>query len=162
MTDSKVILGISSSPAGLAALRFAVGAARERRVSLWAVRSWVLTSSPRSPQIWAWEQAVEAEARRFAHAAFRDALGAVPGDVRLIIRTPPGGPGAALTSCVTAVDDLIVVGAPGSRWWSRPVVRDALCPVVTVPPPALARISGRRLVREATAALSIGGAGFHG
>ncbi|MBB2948264.1 nucleotide-binding universal stress UspA family protein [Actinoplanes lutulentus] len=160
MTDSKVILGISSSPAGLAALRFAVNVARERDVSLWAVRSWVLTSSPRSPQIWAWEQAMEADARRFVHAAFHDALGAVPRDVSLIVRTPPGGAGAALAGYATDEDDLIVVGASRSRWWLRPVVRDALCPVVTVPPPVLARLSGRRLAREAATALSRGAAGL--
>ena len=154
MSDSKVILGISPSPAGLAALRFAVSAARDRGAVLWAVRSWVLTASPRSAQVWVWEQAVEAEARRCVILAFRDALGAVPGDVGLIVRTPPGGAGPALAGFATDADDLIVVGAPRTRWWKRPVVRDALCPVVTVPPPALARISGRRLAREAATALA--------
>jgi hypothetical protein len=64
-----------------------------------------------------------------------------------------GEPGPALVDAASFTGDLLVVGA-GRRGWmariwhgrvSRYCLTHALCPVVTVPPPALARTAGQGL-----------------
>ncbi|XVU27685.1 universal stress protein [Actinoplanes sp. CA-054009] len=153
MSDSKVILGVSSSLAGLEAARFAVSQARRRSVPLLAVRTWMLNTGPRSRPSLEWERALATEARRRVDETFELALGTTPADLEAMVRVPSGSPAAALRHYVTGPDDLIVIGAPASRWWGgatvRRCVRTATCPVIVVPPPALARIPARRLAQEA-------------
>ncbi|MFF5082823.1 universal stress protein [Actinoplanes sp. NPDC000266] len=153
MSDSKVILGVSSSLAGLEAARFAVRQARQRSVPLLAVRAWMLNTGPRSRPSLEWERALAAEARRRVEETFELALATTPAVLDVMVRVPSGSAAAALRHYVTDPDDLIVVGAPSSRWWGgstvRRCARTAPCPVIVVPPPALARIPSRRLAQEA-------------
>ncbi len=154
---SKVIVGVSVSPAGLEALRWAVGEARRRGVALVAVRSWQLTASPRSRQLWEWEQAMRAEARRCVLEAFRCGLGGLPADVEVLMSTPAGAAGVALKDVVEEPGDLLVVGASRRRWFggvTRGCVRSAGCAVLVVPPPVLASVPGRRLAHEVEVALA--------
>ncbi|GLY02935.1 universal stress protein [Actinoplanes sp. NBRC 101535] len=155
----RVIVGVSGSPAGLAALRFAVAEAQRRGVGLWAVRSWQVAAGSRS-RPWGevgWDRAWERDAGQRVAAAFRCALGGVPVTPQVVVSTPAGAPGTALMDAVSGPGDLLVVGA-GSRWWgggvARLLVRRAPCPVLVVPPPALARVPGRRLVREVAGELA--------
>jgi hypothetical protein len=78
-----------------------------------------------------------------------------------VVRTPSGRTDVALQDHVTGDGDLLVVGAATSRWWGggtvRGCVRGAGCPVVVVPPPAMARagrVSGRRIAREVAVELA--------
>ena len=154
-------LKVEPSLPGLAAVRFAVDQARARRASLWAVRVWRLDVGPRSRPSLEWERTVADEAHRCVDDAFRNAVGRSPRQVGAVVRTPSGRTDLALQDYVTSDGDLLVVGAATSRWWGsgtiRGCVRGAECPVIVVPPPAMARtgrLSGRRIAREAAAELT--------
>ncbi|GIF25501.1 nucleotide-binding universal stress UspA family protein [Actinoplanes tereljensis] len=157
MTDEQVIVGVSPSLAGLAALRWALGEARRRQVPLLAVRAWQLDFGPRARPTWEFERATAEDARTLAHGAFRLA-GESADDV--VIRVPRGLAATALRDYAHP-HDLLVLGAGRSRWLGGPVVRAAVrgapCPVIVVPPPELTlhgRRAGRRLHREVSDALS--------
>jgi nucleotide-binding universal stress UspA family protein len=150
----RIIVGIDDSPGGQAALRLAVAQARSSNARLVAVRSWALglprhgglrhrRLGPVHPHVVLhWDQTMQTEASRdFVDDCFADAVGGIPRDVALTVRTPEGEPGAALAGLATAEGDVIVVGqeAPltvrrvlhGSV--SRYCRRHARCPVVVVP-----------------------------
>jgi nucleotide-binding universal stress UspA family protein len=161
----RIIVGIDDSPGGQAALRLAVAQARSGNARLVAVRSWALglprhgglrhrRLGPVHPHIVLhWDRTMQTEASRdFVDDCFADAVGGIPQDVALTIKTPEGEPGAALAGIATAQGDVIVVGqeAPltvrrvlhGSV--SRYCRKHARCPVVAVPaeePHANARAS---------------------
>jgi nucleotide-binding universal stress UspA family protein len=92
-------------------------------------------------------------------ATFDTALGGVPTDVRVEAWVVEGPVAPALIRYASGEDDLLVVGAgTPQRFWRRGVadacVREATCPVVVVPPPAMARggdtrTLARQLSREA-------------
>jgi len=166
-SSPRVIVGISLSLAGLEALRYAVVEASRREVPLIAVRAWDYQSS------WAWSvEPCEVPFRDHAPdlidlpgqiiaEAFQDAAVAIPSGLIVVRHTGGGRPAVLLQENVTSPRDLLVVGA-GRRWpggqVTRACVRHAACPVVVVPPPAMAKEAGgrrtvRRLFREATAAL---------
>ncbi|WP_433294253.1 universal stress protein [Actinoplanes sp. CA-030573] len=160
-TERKVVVGVSQSLAGLAALRFALDLAHRRSVPLWAVRVWRLEVGPRAQPSAEWERAIAAEARRYVDDCFRAATGHAVRDLGVIVRTPSGRTDVALHHYLTDGGDLLVVGAAARRWWSggtvRRCVRGAGCPVIVVPAPDLARtgrFSARRIAREAAAELS--------
>ena len=155
MDDSKVIVGVSPSLAGLEALRFAIAEARRREVPLWAVRAWMLDAGPRARNVWQWEATLSAEGRVLVEETFRLAVGQRPDDLDIAVRSPGGNAAAVLRGCVTCPSDLIVVGASRYKWLpggvGRGVVKGAICPVVVVPRPEMARMagtSGTRIAKE--------------
>jgi nucleotide-binding universal stress UspA family protein len=155
--DSKVIVGISPSLAGLEALRFGIAEARRRDVPLWAVRTWMLDAGPRARNVWQWEATLSAEGRILVDEVFRIAVGQRPDDVDIVVRSPGGNAAAVLKGYATNPADLIIVGASRFRWLpggvGRGCVRGAICPVAVVPRPEMARLagtSGNRIVREFT------------
>jgi nucleotide-binding universal stress UspA family protein len=151
-TGGRVIVGIDDSPAGLAALRWAVERARSSGASLVAVRSWAL-GLPRHggrgrqrlahlPVVMYFggsEQRVASA--KLVRRAFATASGGLPKDVRVTVRTPEGDPGAALTRVAARPGDLIVLGGGHAPRWRRArhgsvsgyCLRHSNCPVVVVP-----------------------------
>jgi nucleotide-binding universal stress UspA family protein len=85
------------------------------------------------------------------------ALGAVPTDVPVQVVAVNGAPGPALVDVAHRDDDMIVVGDAQRRGLrrlrsgrvARHCVRHAVCPVLVVPPPVLARASAADVTREA-------------
>lgn len=161
----RIIVGIDDSPGGQAALRLAVAQARISNARLVAVRSWALglprhgglrhrRLGPVHPHIVLhWDRTMQTEASRdFVDDCFADAVGGIPRDVGLTVKTPEGEPGAALAGIATAEGDVIVVGQEAQLTVrrvlhgsvSRYCRKHARCPVVAVPaeePHANARAS---------------------
>jgi nucleotide-binding universal stress UspA family protein len=139
----RVVLGVSHSLAGLAALRHALAEARHRAVPLHAVRAYPHPPTTRSTSYLSWQLHLEDTTRAYVHEAFDAALGALPADVDIVVSTSAGSTTGALMDAVSGSGDLLVLGAPASRWrHSRTVrgcTRAAECPVIVVPAPDLAR-----------------------
>jgi nucleotide-binding universal stress UspA family protein len=140
-----VVIGLADSVTGLHALRRGVTEARRRGVAVYAVRAWQGAAAELSTL-----------AMRLARQAFVTALGGIPPDLEVHILVVEQAVGRALVGFADREDDLLVVGDSQRRIYSghvaRYCARHALCPVMVVPPPPLARIarvSGRRLTREA-------------
>jgi len=153
----RVIVGVSASPGCLPALRYAENVARRNDAPLVAVHAWVPPSGdlaerrhPSPPclrQVW----------KEAAHQRLREALDAAwggdPAGPALRLMTIRGEPGPALINVASFTGDLLVVGAERrgrtARIWhgrvSRYCLAHALCPVLTVPPPALAQTAGHGL-----------------
>jgi nucleotide-binding universal stress UspA family protein len=152
----RVIVGVSSSPGGLRALRCAADLARHHDAVLIAVLAWTPPGDDLAERhapssalrgIWA-----EAASRRL-----REALGTAwgGGDVGLTVRSlvKRGEPGPVLVGTANSADDLLVVGAgrrgPLARIChgrvSRYCLAHARCGVHAVPPPAVAREAGHGL-----------------
>jgi nucleotide-binding universal stress UspA family protein len=141
----RIIVGVSGSPGSLQALRHAAGLARMHQAPLVTVLAWVPPGgdvadrshpSPYLRGLWrdaAWQRLWQ---------AIELALGSIP-DVQR------GDPGHVLVGFAYHPDDLLVIGA-GRRGAlahavscrvSRYCLAHARCPVVAVPPPALAQAS---------------------
>ncbi|GAB3844391.1 universal stress protein [Dactylosporangium cerinum] len=157
----KVVVGISQSLSGLAALRFGLAEARRRDVRLYAVRAWPLPMDGRGPAVIQWQYELKDGAQRYVLDAFDAAVGGPPADVEVMVSTPCGRTDAVLLDLATHSEDLLVLGARTRHRWLWPswvvrgCVRAAGCPVVVVPPPALATVPGvrrsiRMLSREVT------------
>lgn len=148
----RVVVGVDDSPAGLAALRWAVGFARSRGARLVAVRAWAL-GLPRhgglrrcrghSPVVLTFlGSEPSAAARRLTTRAFRAAAGDVPDDLDVTIQAPEGNPGPVLTRIASDSADVLVVGTtPGPRLRravhgsvSAYCTAHARCPVIVVTP----------------------------
>ncbi|HKT01350.1 MAG TPA: universal stress protein [Rugosimonospora sp.] len=153
----RVIVGVHDCLAGLQALRCAVAEARRRGTSLCAVRAWTMPYAGQGVGLRAWRQELVDEAALTVYGAFATALGGLPGDVEVRVLAPEGAPSRCLVDLSDRDDDLLVVGDCQRRRlrraWSRSVARycarHAICPVLVVPPPALARLSRHDLSREA-------------
>lgn len=151
-TMGRVVVGVSATVAGYQALRFATSQARQRGSVLIAVR--VVPRDQPTNGFWReLNRDITADAVR---AAFAEALGGVPADVTVQIRTEQGGPARALIDVANRVDDLLVVGGSRRRRFrlrrtvASNCARRATCPVVVVPPPFLAKQqSATRLARAA-------------
>lgn len=118
----RVVVGVDDTPGGLAALQHAVTLARTSRSQLVAVRSWGL-GLPRHgghrhrragrdhetlvPFFNGAEQ--RQQSARLIHQAFTDAVGGVPEDVAVAVKTPEGDPGRVLTE-LAGDGDVLVVG----------------------------------------------------
>lgn len=151
-SERRIIVGIDDSPAGLAALQWAVTQARSCQARLVAVRSWAL-GLPRHggrrhwylehPRVVLFFNGAEQRgaSAKLIRDAFRAATGGQPHDVSVTVRTPEGDPGAVLTSIAIRDGDMIVVGQEHRpAWWrarrasvSRYCRLHAGCPVVVVP-----------------------------
>ncbi|HEX8859447.1 MAG TPA: universal stress protein [Actinomycetes bacterium] len=153
--EGRVIVGVDGSLGSLGALRRAVAEARRRDMQLCAVRvvrQEHLRLGPAPLQ----EEDV-AHLREQINAAYEDALGGMPGDLRTRSVVIVGTPGRSLVGYARHEDDLLVVGAGGRsrwrRWWNGSVsgycVQHARCPVLTVPLSEFARTMRRvRLPRR--------------
>jgi nucleotide-binding universal stress UspA family protein len=147
---TRVVVGVGESPAALRALRYAVAEARRRGAVLRAVR--VLQYGPDVYGLYpSW---LAEDASGVIRRAFDEALGGLPPDLEAEMTVVDGAVGPGLVAQATNDGDLLVVGA--SSRWARPLftvaghcIRLASCPVVVVPPPALAREGGVRALRRA-------------
>jgi hypothetical protein len=153
----RVVVGVSPSPSGLEALRFAVHEADRRLASLCAVRAWYLNASMRGQEAPRWRTEMAAEAVRTVHEAFDDAMGGMPTDLDIEVVTVENRADLALMAAAGSSTDLLVLGGRSGwlmSWLVKRCLRRARCPVVVVPPPELARVARRwaavrSLVREA-------------
>ncbi|MEU7871787.1 universal stress protein [Dactylosporangium sp. NPDC049140] len=155
--ERRIVVGVSQSLAGLAALRHAVREARHREAPLYAVRAWALPSHWRGPAATAWQRELRAEARRYVVEAFH-AAGAGSSDLDVLVATPNGRADEVLVEAADHERDLLVLGGPGGRlgrwpgWIVRGCLATAACPVIVVPPPhvlrSTRRLTRRRLARE--------------
>jgi nucleotide-binding universal stress UspA family protein len=153
--NGQVVVGVCATHAGFQAIRYAVTEARRRGQPLVAVRAY----RPANPEIGSpFRHALAESVAEELTRALVEALGAVPTDipVRGLIRA--GSPGRVLAAVADRPADLIVIGGSGARRWTgrrragtaRQCSRLAVCPVVIVPPPVLARSgSERRLAQYA-------------
>ncbi len=148
----RVVVGIDDSPAGLAALRWAVGFARSRGARLVAVRAWALglprhgglrRSRGRSPVVITFRGAEPRyAAMSLTKRALREAAPDALGDIDVTIETPEGNPGPVLTRIASGDDDVLVVGTTPGPSLKRTVhgsvsaycAAHAHCPVTVVTP----------------------------
>jgi nucleotide-binding universal stress UspA family protein len=150
----RVVVGVGRSLGAYQALRYAVGEARRRGVTLVAVRTFHLANGEEGLLNAALLTSAAAEQVR---AAFTEAIGQFPPDVESEIVVLVGPAGSALVSVANRESDLLIIGGCGARRWGRLrtaatarfCARHSVCPVVIVPPTALAR-SGQadRLARH--------------
>ncbi|MEU3414481.1 universal stress protein [Streptomyces sp. NPDC006658] len=160
-----VVVGVSDSLAGLAALRRGVREARATGRTLVAVRAW---EPPEGEALYArrpetsWARLWADEARRCLERAFDLALGGPPADLRIVRRVIRGRAGPVLCSVAASADDLLVIGmarrrGPLARLRPRPVHRfvpaRAACEVLIVAGPRLLPQEARMLRRGAGAAV---------
>jgi nucleotide-binding universal stress UspA family protein len=151
----RVVVGIGHSLGAYEALRYAVDEARRRRTALLAVRAYRTTAYGQSPLP---AHCVADGALAVVEMAFAEALGGAPPDLPVEVIVRVGHAARTLVFTADREDDLIVIGGCGRRRLTRLrstaiarfCAREAGCPVVIVPPNALAR-SGRpdRLARDA-------------
>ena len=145
----RVLVGTSGSPGSLHALRYGEGLARTLDAVLIPVIAWELPGGERAHRAGTSRELGRA-CRDLACQQLRDALMAVWGEVPDDPRVQPHierGPAAwVLVNLASRLDDVLVVGA-GRRGTlgrlacskvSRYCLAHALCPVIAIPPPALA------------------------
>jgi nucleotide-binding universal stress UspA family protein len=150
-TAGRIIVGVDDTPAGQAALRWAVAKARSDGAPLVAVRAWALglprhggrrlRRPDRSPVVitFAGDSQREAAAA-LVRRVFDDAIGGLPPDVAVWIEAPEGEPGEILTRTAIADGDLLVLGEENRHSWTRVVhgsvshycARHSRCPGVIV------------------------------
>ncbi len=179
ISAAKVVVGVSGSIAGLAALRFSVAEAARRAVPLYAIRAWPFLRQWHGVPAVGLQRELAAEARRCIDEAFDAAMGGRPTDVEVVAAAHCGRTDLVLTDVAGGGHDLLVIGGRIGRrlgWVVRGCMRGARCPVVVVPPPELARAAGGRLsvrqvLREVVAArrevwsasgYRVGGVRMHG
>ena len=155
----RLIVGTSGSPGSLQALRYGESLARAHNAVLIPVIAWELPGGDRAQRIGSSHELGKA-CWEIACRQLRDALiavwGEVPDDPLVQPQVERGPAGGVLVSVACRPDDVLVVGA-GRRGAlgrlvfskvSRYCVAHAQCPVIAVPPPALAREFGHgRLAR---------------
>jgi nucleotide-binding universal stress UspA family protein len=148
----RIVVGVSGSPGSIQALRYAADLTRSHHTTLISVLAWLPPGgdladrthpSPYLRQLW--EDAAWQRLWRAVDLAF----GGVPGDVSFGSDVQRGDPGQVLVGLACHPDDVLVIGA-GRRGalahalscrTSRYCLAHAQCPVVAVPPPALAQLS---------------------
>jgi nucleotide-binding universal stress UspA family protein len=149
----RVVVGVDDTHAGIAAVQEAVRLARTTGAQLVAVRSWALGlprhGGRRRPADHSHPHVIlyfdvaglEQASADIVGKVFRIAVGGIPRDVTVTIKTPEGDPGPALTDVARAAGDVLVVGEghrPSLRHLlhgsvSRYCDGHAHCPVVVVP-----------------------------
>jgi hypothetical protein len=136
----RVVVGVARSPAGYAALRAAVGIARNRGLRVIAVRA---TSD------------FESSGRDYIEQAFSEAFGGVPSDLEVEAASICDGAVNAICRMAEHPTDLIVVGngrkgrlhAAWSKTVGGSLLKDACCQVLVVPGPEMQQAT-RRSVRR--------------
>jgi nucleotide-binding universal stress UspA family protein len=158
--NPRVVVGVDLSLAGLQALRFAVAEARRRGTSLRAVRAWQFGPGWYGLDVGPHAAALADEAAMTILSAFQQAMGGLPGDVRVDAQAIEGPAAVVLVDQASSADDLLVVGRSGRHLPGSPRVdvrclRSASCPVVAVPAPVPSEVAALRrdLVSEAEALL---------
>ncbi len=149
----RLIVGTSGSPGSLQALRYGEVLARAHDAVLVPVIAWELPGGDRGQRIGPSHELGQA-CRDLAGQQLRDALtavwGEVPGDPLVQPRIERGPAGWVLVNLASRPGDVLVVGA-GRRGRlarlafsrvSRYCLAHARCPVIAIPPPALARELG--------------------
>jgi nucleotide-binding universal stress UspA family protein len=156
---ARVIVGVDDSPAGLAALRWAVRFARSRGAQLVAVRVWELgmrrhgghrgPGTGRGHLVLSFPGAQQRKVAANLTERVLRAAGGVPDDLDVAIETPEGNPGPVLTGIATGAGDVLVVGSTRGRHLGRVVhgsvsaycARHSRCPVTVVAasPPRISR-----------------------
>jgi nucleotide-binding universal stress UspA family protein len=152
----RVFAGVSGSPGSLQALRYAAGLARLHDSPLIPVLAWSppggdLADRRGGPSIYLRQVWRDAAWQRLWNALDL-AFGGIPADVPVEPHVIRGEAGNVLVEIANSDDDLIVVGAGrrgmlcrmGACRVSRYCLAHATCPVVAVPPSALAQM-GRGL-----------------
>jgi nucleotide-binding universal stress UspA family protein len=156
---SRLIVGASGSPGSLQALRYGESLAHAHDAALIPVIAWELPGGDRTHRVGGSHELAKA-CQELACQQLRDAIcavwGVVPGDPLVHPRVERGPTGWVLVNLASRPGDVLVVGA-GRRGWlgrlafsrvSRYCLAHAQCPVVAVPPPALASEVGHgRLTR---------------
>ncbi|MET9544374.1 universal stress protein [Streptomyces sp. NPDC006627] len=153
----RVVVGVSGSPASLAALRVAAEEARRARRVLVAVIAW---EPPEGETLYLrhpdreWARHWWAVARTRLDRAFDEVFGGAPPGVRTERRVIRAHPDRALSELAARPDDLLVLGTrPGRNRPSRThrrVRSRTTCPILTVPAPAVPR-RVRKALRKMTA-----------
>jgi nucleotide-binding universal stress UspA family protein len=152
--NGRVVVGFAPTPAGYQALRYAVEQATERGSCLVVVRAIRV-----EPYEWTTDARLHTTVKVAAEVAnaFREAMGGIPGGVEVRVIADPGQADKVLRAIATQPDDLVIVGACTRRGLLarvhgatlRRCLRALACPVVVIPPPAMARDgSAERLGRE--------------
>lgn len=148
----RVVVGIDDSPAGLAALRWAIGFARSRGARLVAVRAWALGLPQhgglrhhgyrRSVVITFHGTEPGHAAMRLTKRVLREAAPDALSDVGVSIEALEGDPGPVLTQIASGDGDVLVVGTTQGPSLKRAVhgsvsaycTAHAHCPVTVVTP----------------------------
>ena len=151
----RVFAGVNGSPGSLQALRYAAGLARMHDSALIPVLAWIPPGGDiadrRGPSLYLRQVWKDAAWQRL-WTAIELALGTVPDGLPVEPLVLRGDAGRVLVRVADSEDDLLVVGA-GRRGAlgrmtscrvSRYCLAHATCPVVAVPPSALAQM-GRGL-----------------
>ncbi len=145
----RLIVGTSGSPGSLQALRYGENLARAHHAVLIPVIAWELPGGDRSHRVGPSHELGKA-CQELASRQLRDALiavwGEVPDDPLVQPRAERGPAGWVLVNLACRPDDVLVVGAGRRGRLGRLVfskvgrycVAHAQCPVMAVPPPALA------------------------
>ena len=152
----RVIVGASGSPGSLRALRHAEDLARHGVATLIPVLAWTppggdlaARRQPYPALVDVWQES----AWQRLWAALEAAWGEIPADLAVQPVVRRGPPGQVLVDIADSPDDLLVVGAGrrgalarlyGARV-SRYCLAHARCPVIAVPPGALAQAAGHGL-----------------
>jgi nucleotide-binding universal stress UspA family protein len=147
---SRVIVGTGGSPGSLQALRYGEALARAHGAALIPVLAWELPGGEYAERVQPSGE-VRQEWQNLASRRLRDALvavwGVVPDDPLVQPHLERGRAGCVLVSLARRPGDVLVVGA-GRRGAlarvalsrvSRYCLAHAQCPVVAIPPPAVAR-----------------------
>jgi nucleotide-binding universal stress UspA family protein len=145
----RVLVGTSGSPGSLQALRYGEGLARTLDAVLVPVLAWETPGGERADRVQP-SPDLRRECRDLACQRLREALvavwGEVPDDPMVEPHVERGPAGWVLVNLASRPDDILVVGA-GRRGAlgrlafsrvSRYCLAHARCPVMAIPPPALA------------------------
>jgi nucleotide-binding universal stress UspA family protein len=151
-----VIAGVSGSPGSVHALRYAADLARRHDAALVPMLAWLPPGSDLHEHINP-SSALRREWKQEAWQRLRDAIDTAFGGFPVSVRTWPlvlrGSAGPALVSLASKASDLLVIGAGRRGALARPVccpvarhcLAHAHCPVIAIPPPALAQQAGHGL-----------------
>jgi nucleotide-binding universal stress UspA family protein len=152
-----VVVGFAPTLAGYEALRYAVAQARGRASSLVVARAVLLNTH----ESWAVNrQPMTAAITEQVSTAFDEALGGVPADLDVHVLVEAGPAEMVLRAAANRPGHVLILGACSRRRLGalthgamlRRTLRSAVCPVVIIPPPAMARLGpATRLGRSAVA-----------
>lgn len=156
METREIVVGLESSAASAAALRWAADEAVRRGSSLRVVHSWQLPSGDELASGPAYREVTAADARARATRWLGEALGAPGTRAGWVLDIVEGPPGPVLVD--RARDAAMLVVGTGDHVGLRRVVEGsvshyclshATCPVVAVPAPAGEKAKGSKGRREA-------------